>query len=215
MSVKIMQRLRFTIVLTGVIGALFFMPEAEYARAFDFIGAAKDATAMGAAYMTNLSLHEMGHEVVADAVGAKSQKISFFTRKDGKFFAGLATFNSIPKESKLPYALGGERMEGFVFDYALQSYRDDPTAFNKALVFFSGMDFLANTLVATFIFPDHAMCDQNIIRTETGCSKELMLSMAIAKTFLNAYRLMNEDANFTTMIEVDKSTAIFEVRFEF
>jgi hypothetical protein len=59
------------------------------------------------------------------------------------------------------------------------------------------------------------MHDPNLIREETGCSKGLLLSMVAAKTLLNTYRIMNEDAKFAPMIRVDKKSALFLIRFEF
>ena len=46
-------------------------------------------------------------------------------------------------------------------------------------------------------------------------SKELMLSFAVTKLLLNTYKVMNEDANFVPMIEVDKNSAMLAVRFTF
>jgi hypothetical protein len=216
MSVRSMSEIRPGLIATACfLTCLFFMSMAESAGAFDFNNTLENAAAVGAAYVTNLYLHELGHQVVANEVGADSPKIAFFTRNNGKFFAGLATYKSIPEESKLPYALGGERMEGFTFEYALECYHHNPTTFNKALMFFSATDFLANTLVANYVFPDHKMCDQNVIRSETGCSKEFLLSLALAKSLLNAYRVMNPDATFIPLISLDKYSAVLELRFEF
>jgi hypothetical protein len=165
--------------------------------------------------MAHLFFHELGHEVVADEVGADSHSISFFTNKNGKFYPGVSTYKSIPKESKLPYAAGGERMASFTFEYALQSYRREPSTFNRALMFFSGVDFLAYTLLANYVHPDNDMYDPNIIREEIGCSKETLLSIVAAKTLLNAYRVINEDADFTPMVWVDKKSAGIMIRFNF
>jgi len=175
----------------------------------------KDATAISAAYMTHLFLHEVGHQVVAEEVGADSPKISFFTRKNGRFYPGLSTYQSIPKESKLPYAVGGERMGGYTFEYALKSYHRKPTTFNKALMFFGCADFLAYTLLANYVHPENGMYDPNLIRAESGLNKEALLSLVIAKSLANTYRVFNKDANFTPMIVVDKTSAAFVIRFTF
>ena len=215
MSLRITPEIRPGLITACFLICLFFMPEAQSASAFSFKRILGNAATIGSAYITNLYLHELGHQVVANEVGAESPKMAFFTRNNGKFFAGLATYKTIPEESRLPYALGGERMMGFTFEYALQSYHRNPTTFNKALMFFSGTDFLANTLVANYVFPDHQMCDQNIIRSETGCSKEFLLSLAVAKSLLNAYRVMHPDANFKPLITVDKNSAVLKLRFDF
>ena len=199
-----------------VIGAslivwLLFMHNVKGACAFQF----DDTVAIGAAYKTYLSLHELGHQLVAEEVGADSHKISFLKRKDGIFYPGLSTYQSIPDESKLPYAVGGERMAGYTFEYALQSYHREPTTYNKALMFFSCMDFLVYTLVANYVSPDNDMYDPTLIREETGLSKELLLSLVIAKSLMNTYRVVNRDANLVPMIWVDKKTAAFVIRFHF
>ena len=91
----------------------------ESIAAFEF----NDAVAIGAAYMTHLGLHEVGHQVVAEDVGADTPRMKFFTRHDGRLYPGLSTHRGIPEESKLPYAVGGERMAGYTFEYALHSYQ--------------------------------------------------------------------------------------------
>ena len=103
--------LRSTMMGTGLILCVLFLFSAPDAIAFDF----KDAASIGAAYTTHLFLHEVGHQVVAEEVGADSPKMSLFTRKNGRFYPGLSTYKNIPRESKLPYAVGGERMAGFTF----------------------------------------------------------------------------------------------------
>ena len=196
---------------TGFIIWLIFMAPAQYARAFDF----KDVASIGAAYTTHLFLHEMGHQVIADEVGAESPNMRFFTNSDGTFYPGLSTYKNIPEKSKLPYAVGGERMAGFTFDYALKSYRQKPTTYNKALMFFSCADFLAYTLLANYVNTDNDMYDPNLIREETGCSKGLLFSLVMAKSLINTYRVLNLDANFAPVIWVDKSSAALLLRFPF
>jgi len=195
----------------GLLAWLFLMINGESACAFDFT----DISAIGAAYMTHLSLHEIGHQVVAEEVGADSPKISFFTKKDGRLYPGLSTYKDIPKESKLPYAAGGDRMAGFTFEYALKSYRYNPTTYNKALMFFSCADFFLYTLLANYVRPENDMYDPNLIREETGLSKGVLLSLITAKTLINTYRVFNESATVTPMIVVDRKSAslIFCFRF--
>jgi hypothetical protein len=157
----------------------------------------------------------MGHQIVADDVGAKSHRMSFFTSQNGKFYPGVSLYKSIPEESKLPYAAGGERMAGYTFEYALQSYRQNPTTFNKALMFFSNVDFLAYTVMANYVYPDNDMYDPNIIREETGVGKEILLSFAAAKMLINTYRIFDEDVPFSPVIEVDKHSVFLKLRFNF
>ncbi|MCK4791060.1 MAG: hypothetical protein KAV87_45425 [Desulfobacteraceae bacterium] len=153
--------------------------------------------------------------MVAEEVGADSPQMNFLARRNGKLYPGLSTCQNIPKESILPYAAGGERMAGFTFEYALQSYRREPTTYNKALMFFSCADFFAYTLLSNYVNPDEDMYDPYLIREETGCSKALLLSLVTAKSLINAYRVMNPDANFAPVIWVDKSSAALLLRFPF
>jgi len=206
-----MHKILLKVIRVSLIVWLLFMHHVKGAYAFGF----EDTVAIGAAYMTHLSLHELGHQVVAEEVGADSPQISFLTRNNGIFYLGLSTYQSIPEESRLPYAVGGERMAGYTFEYALQSYHREPTTFNKALMFFSCMDFLVYTLLANYVSPDNDMYDPNLIREETGLSKELLLSLVMAKSLMNTYRVVNRDASFIPMIWVDKKTAAFVIRFHF
>ena len=206
---------RFLFIGMGMLICFFLIIYTSTARAYETSEAAKDLTAMGLAYSTHIFFHELGHQVVADEVGAEAHNMSFMTRRNGQFYFGLSTYKSMPAESKLAYAAGGDRMAGYTFEYALQSYRNHPTTFNKALLFFSGADFLIYTLIANYQNPENDTYDPNLIRKETGCSKETLLGMVAAKTFTNAYRVMNEDANFIPYISVDKHSALFMVQFHF
>jgi hypothetical protein len=185
--------------------------DAKRGHAFELL----DVFSVGAAYTTHLFLHELGHQVVADEVEAKSHRIGFFTRKDGKFYPGISQYERIPTESKLPYALGGERMAGFTFEYALDSYRREPSSFNMALMFFSNFDFLAYSFLATYVSPDNPYYDPNLIRTEAHLSKTALVSMAAIKTLLNAYKIMDKKATFCPSILLDKDSAVFAICFEF
>jgi hypothetical protein len=160
-------------------------------------------------------LHEIGHQVVAEEAGADSPKMQFFVKKDGKFYPGLSTHKGIPEESKLSHAVAGERMAGYTFEYALQSYRRKETTYNKALMFFSCTDFLWYTLLANYVNPDADTYDPNLIREETGLSKEAMLALVSAKTLMNLYRIYNEDAPFKPIIALDTNQVAFLVRYDF
>jgi hypothetical protein len=194
---------------------ILFMPNVTHASFFDFDFGLNDLASIGSAYSMHLFLHEMGHQIVADDVGAKSHRMSFFTSQNGKFYPGVSLYKSIPEESKLPYAAGGERMAGYTFEYALQSYRQNPTTFNKALMFFSNVDFLAYTVMANYVYPDNNRYDPNIIREETGIGKEILLSFAAAKMLINTYRIFDEDVPFSPVIEVDKHSVFLKLRFNF
>jgi hypothetical protein len=203
-----MQKTHSLVIVPIVIVWLLFM--AKGVRAFEF----EDTLAIDAAYMTHLSLHEMGHQVVAGEVGADHQ-MSFFTSQNGRFYPGLSTAQNIPEESRLSYALGGYRMEGHTFEYALQSYHHKPTTYNKALMVFSCADFLGYTLLANYIRPEDDSYDPNVIRAEIGLSKTALLSMVMAKSLLDTYRVFNKNANFTPFIWVDKYSAALLFSFSF
>jgi len=59
------------------------------------------------------------------------------------------------------------------------------------------------------------MYDPNLIREETGLSKEVLLSLVMAKSLLNTYRVINKNAKFVPMIWVDKDSAalVFPIPF--
>lgn len=178
--------------------------------AFEF----KDVTSIGVAYITNVFLHEVGHQVVANDVDADSPKMSFLTHRNGKFYPGLFTCKDVSKESILPLAAGGERMTNFTFEYALESYRHKPTTFNKGLLFFACTDFLINTIRGNIHHEDDTF-DSNIIRAETGLKKGELLWLAMVKSLINTYRVFNRDANFTPIIQVDRDSAALMICFHF
>ena len=206
-----MCKIHYIMMIIALLAGLFFMPVFDRACAFG----SGDAAAIGAAYMTHLSLHEIGHQVVAEDVVADSPKMSFFIKKDGRLYPGLSTYKDIPRESKLPYAAGGDRMAGFTFEYALKSYRYNPTTYNKSLMFFSCADFFVYTLLGNYIHPDNDMYDTNLIRQETGLSKGALLSLVSVKTLLNTYRVFNESATVIPMIVIDRKSASLVFCFRF
>ena len=106
-------------------------------------------------------------------------------------------------------------MAGFTFEYALESYRRNPTTYNKSLMFFSGADFFFYTLLGNYIHPDNDMYYTNLIRQETGLSKGALLSLVTAKTLLNTYGVFNESATVTPIIVVDTKSASFIFCFRF
>ena len=198
-------------ITLALLTALLCLTYAQPVRAFNL----KDLADIGSAYMTHLVMHEMGHEVVANEVGAEANSLNFFTKKNGQFYFGLSTYDYMPEKSLLPYAVGGDRMASYTFEWGLQSYRRNPTTFNKALMFFACADFLGYTVMGNYLHPDNDMYDPNIIRDETGCSKELLLGMVLTKTLVNAYRVYNEDFPIVPVIETTRSSAAFKLKYHF
>ena len=208
---KTTHRRRLVLAVGGLFFWFLMTHPCPSACAFQF----NDVISIGAAYTTHLFFHEIGHQIVAKQVGATGSRMRFFTNSNGKIYPGLSTYTSIPEKSKLPYSLGGERMAGFTFDYALKSYRKNPSTFNKALMFFSCADFLTYTLLANYFHPSVEMYDPNIIREEMGCSKGLLLSLVMGKTLLNAYRVVDPQVNFAPEVWVGTRSAALLVRFPF
>jgi len=174
-----------------------------------------DLFKIGSAYLTHLTLHEIGHQLVADEVGATNHKISFFTQKKGEFYLGLSTYDSIPRESRLPYAMGGERMNTISYEYNLEAYHRNPTTFNKTMLFFDTTSFLGYTLLANYVNPDNRGYDPTLIRTEIGMSKEILLSFVLTKTLLNTWRIFNPNIRWTPILESDHDSIRFRLRYCF
>jgi hypothetical protein len=170
---------------------------------------------IGTAYLTHLTIHEMGHQLVADEVGATNHKISFFTQKKGEFYLGLSTFDSIPRESRLPYAMGGERMNTISYEYHLEAYRRNPTIFNKTMLFFDATSFLGYTLLANYVNSDNRGYDPTLIRTEIGMSKEVLLSFVATKTLINTWRIFNPKIRWVPILESDHDSIRFRLQYCF
>jgi hypothetical protein len=181
------------------------------ARAWEW----SDMVDIGMAYVTHLYLHELGHQVVADEVGAENHQIQFMKQKKGQYYLGLSTYDKIPEKSKLAYAVGGDRMAGLTFEYGLAAYREGPTTFNKALLFFSSVDFVGYTLLSNYVHSGDNMYDPNLIREETGISKELLLGMVMTKALVNGYRVLSGSDRLTPEIRSDTHSAAFVLNFHF
>ncbi len=174
-----------------------------------------DIFEIGSAYITHLTLHELGHQLVADEVGVTNHKISFFTQRKGEFYLGLSTYDSIPRESRLPYAMGGERMNSISFEYNIEAYRYHPTTFNKAMLFFDTMGFLGYTLLANYVNPDNHCYDPTLIREETGMSKEILLSFVLTKTTMNVWRIFNPETRWSPVIDSNEDSIWFQLKYRF
>jgi hypothetical protein len=174
-----------------------------------------DVVDIGMAYATHLYLHELGHQVIADEVDAENHQIQFMKQKKGQYYLGLSTYDQIPEKSKLAYAVGGDRMAGLTFEYGLASYRERPTSFNKALLFFTSVDFVGYTLLSNYVHSGDNMYDPNLIREETGVSKELLLGMVMTKALVNGYRIFSGSDRLTPEIRTDTSSAAFVLNYHF
>ncbi|MDO8302924.1 MAG: hypothetical protein Q7T18_06770 [Sedimentisphaerales bacterium] len=144
---------------------------------------------IGTAFATNVIIHELGHDIMADHVGAEGSSLSFLQSKNGQFFFASSTVQSIDASARLPYSMGGEFAADFTFEYALSSYRTDPTLYNKSLMFFSGTEMLWYSIYAFYLSEGNDNLDPIAITRYSGISKEAVLSVALAKTIMNAYRI--------------------------
>lgn len=172
-------------------------------------------TAIGAAFMTNLIFHEFGHAIVADHAGAKGNRLDFFNKDGDKFFLGTSSVEDIDDRSKLSYTLGGEFFADLTFEHALKEYRKKPTTYNRSLLIFSGTDFLWYSFYAFYLSEEHSSYDPITISKETGLSRDLLFSVVLAKTAMNAYRLYSGQDKIIPYFMVDKYSASLNVLIPF
>jgi len=176
----------------------------------------KDIVQIGAAFLTNLAVHEFGHEVVAKHVGAEGSRINFFQKSGGDFFLGTSSVENIDERSVLPYAMGGEFFADLAFEHALRDFRTNPNTYNKSLLVTSGADFLWYCLYAFYISGDNPSYDPITISEKTGMSRDTLFSVALAKTLINAYRVYSGNDVLVPYFRIDKySTSLnFIVPFD-
>lgn len=174
-----------------------------------------DFAKIGLAFLTNLAVHETGHAAVASYVGANGIDLQFMTKKDDKFFLGLSHVEHIDEKSRLPYSMGGEFAVSYTFEYALSDYRQNPTTYNKALMFFSGTDFLWYSIYAFYLTDGDPAFDPTAIANITGLSKGTIVGVALTQSLINAYRIHSGNDNIAPYFTLDKYSAVFNVRFIF
>ncbi len=153
--------------------------------------------------------------MVADYVGAESNSLAYLVSKDGQFFLGLSSVSGIDSRSRLPYSMGGEVAADFSFEYALSSYRRNPTLYNRALMLFSGTDLLRYTIYAFLLSDEHDALDPIAVTKYSGASKEALLSVAVVKTMLNAYRIYSGNDAVIPYFMVDRESATLMFRIVF
>jgi hypothetical protein len=196
--------------LTIALAVCLFIPRP--AQAFSPL----DLIQVGAAFLTNLGVHETGHYVMAHMGGADEVKLDFFTDKGGSFFLGRSTAKGMNREARLSYKLGGEAAVSYLFEAALRQHRFQPTAYNSALLFFSGTDFLWYSIWAFYIGGnDNPGYDPIGISKETGLSAETIFSVALLQTALNSYRVYSASDVVIPFIGLDKKSAKFGVQVRF
>lgn len=174
-----------------------------------------DIIMIGAAFFTNIAVHEVGHEVVAQHVGATGSKLDFFQTRNGQFFLGTSSVENINSNSILPYTMGGEFFADLTFEHALQDYRKRPNMYNQALLVSSGIDFAFYCFYAFYASEDHPEYDPVTISEETGLSRDHLFSIVLAKTMINAYRVYSGEDRVIPYFSVDRHSAMLNLAFPF
>jgi hypothetical protein len=167
------------------------------------------------AFLTTLAVHEFGHIVVADYVGATGVKATFFKKQGNTFFLGTTTVKEIDDKSKLPLYMGGGMASDLTFEHALHSYRNKPTLYNRSLIFFSAMDLLWYSAYSFYFSDGHQYFDPSSIAKETGISKDMLFSVVVAKTAMNAYRVYSGDDRIVPYFTVDNNSAFLNISVMF
>lgn len=170
---------------------------------------------VGMAFITNLALHELGHKVVGDYVGATGTSLNFLKKLDNKFFLGHSSYEQIDEKSILPFSMAGEVATDMVFEHALKAYRKSPNIYNKSLLFFSGTDFLWYSSYAFYLSKGHPHFDPISISKETGISRDMLFSVALAKTIVNAYRVYSGQDKIIPYFTIDKYSAFLNIGIPF
>ncbi len=170
---------------------------------------------VGAALTTHVLLHELGHHIVADYVGAEGAELNFLTTKGGQLFFASSTVDSIEDRSRLPYNMGGEWAADITFEYALNSYRQNPNLYNKSLMFFSGTDLLWYSLYAFYLSDGHEELDPIGITKHNNISRESLLSVALSKSLINAYRIYSGNDKVIPSFAIDKESVVVNFRIAF
>jgi hypothetical protein len=182
---------------------------------FEWPSGLTDVIQIGAAFLTNLAVHEFGHEVVANYAGAEGSRLNFFQKSGGDFFLGTSHVDKIDERSVLPYTMGGEFFADLTFEHALKDYRNNPNTYNKSLLISSGADFLWYCLYAFYISGDNPSYDPITISKETGISRDTLFSVALAKTMINAYRVYSGNDVLVPYFRVDKYSASLNIMIPF
>ncbi len=176
---------------------------------------AENLIQFGTAFVTNLTAHEYGHAIVGNSVGAEGISVTFFAKEKNNLFLGYTSMRKIDEKAYPTFALGGEIGANMSFEYALQSYRKRPTTYNKALLFFSGTDFLWYSLHTFYVNKDNPDADPNILQKETGVSKDIILSIAVTQSLLNGYRVISGKDTIVPYFTFDRSSIGFHLKVPF
>ena len=176
----------------------------------------KDIPAVGLAFLTNLSMHETGHYIIANQSGAEGNTLNFFTRDRNSFFLGLSTVTKIDDGAKPSYHIAGEVAASYTFELALRRFRENDTTYNYALLFFSMTDFLWYTTYAFYVAPyKNDKFDPIGIVNTTGISRDKIFLVALTHTSLNAIRAYTGQDRFIPYYMLDRHFIGFGVKVPF
>lgn len=184
--------------------------------------AAQDATwltgpaEVGLAFLTNIAIHESGHVLIAEGVGADKATLKFFGEDNGVYFLGLSTATGVPDDSLMTYRLGGEIASSYTFELALRSFRQRPTVYNSALMFFSGTDFFWYTVFVFYIAPyEDPRYDPAGLRESTGFSRGAIVAAAATQLAANAWRVFSGTDVVTPSFTYDRRSASLNLTVQF
>ncbi|MEK6583831.1 MAG: hypothetical protein AABY66_03145, partial [Nitrospirota bacterium] len=89
------------------------------------------------------------------------------------------------------------------------------SAYNKALLFFSGTDFLWYTVYTYYFNEDNPDADPNILHKETGISKDAILAAAVSQSLLNGYRVVSGEDKVIPYFTFNMNSIGFHVKVPF
>ncbi|MFQ5598257.1 MAG: hypothetical protein ACE5GK_09430 [Nitrospiria bacterium] len=169
-----------------------------------------------AAFLTHMVTHETGHHLVANMVDGEDVRMDFFKSQGGNFFLGLSSARGIAPESILPFRAAGVVASNHLFNMALVNYRRTATTYNKALLFFSGTDFLWYSVWSFYIKgSNNPSYDPVGIAQETGLSHHAITGAAFLHTAINFYRAYSGNDTLVPYFTLDDERANFGVSVHF
>jgi hypothetical protein len=175
-----------------------------------------DSLEVGLAFVTNLAVHESGHVLIAEGVGARTAAPKFFGEENGSYFLGLSTASGIPDDAVLTYRLGGEIASSYTFELALHGFRKQPTTYNRALLFFSGTDFFWYSVYAFYLSPrEDLRFDPVGIRESTGFSRGVIVTAAATQLAANAWRVASGSDTVVPSFTYDRRSALLNLTMRF
>src|SRR4030066_850694 len=172
----------------------------------------KDLFHIGTAFATNLTVHEYGHAIVGSSVGAEDISVSFMSKRKNNLFLGYTSAKKIDENEYPSFALGGEIGVNMSFEYALHKFRKEPTTYNKAILLFSGTDFLWYSVYAYYFNEENLDSDPNILHRETGISKDAILAAAGTQSVLNSYRIYSGSDTVVPYLTFNQDAIGFHVK---